>query len=418
MKTLNRWIYAIAGVLVLLLAGLIYAWSVISKVIVSAFPEWSAAQLSFTFTITMTMFCLGCLIAGMLSHKVPAKIYVLLSGFFFLAGFIIASMAYGTPIMLYIGFGILCGLGAGFAYNVVMSTISAWFPDQQGLISGILLMGFGLSSFIIGKIFIAVTPADGSDAWRITFRIFAVIIFAVMCICSFFFVKPETDFIFPKTSSKKEVRPPASEASPDVMIRIPSFWLYYVWVMVVSAAGLALISQASGLASVIGKNVSDSTIATVVGLISIMNGAGRVFFGFLFDKVGFKRTMILDMLIFSASGILLFAALYSHHFALVILGFMAGGFAYGGVASNNSALINDFFGKKSYAINFSILNTNLIFASFASTIAGKLYDISHSYVSTIFMMLLMTIIGFIVFMGIRRPSSEPITRTCCSKDFC
>ena len=60
--------------------------------------------------------------------------------------------------MLYLGFGVLCGLGAGFAYNAVMSTMSAWFPDKQGLISGILLMGFGLSAFIVGKIFCRSNP--------------------------------------------------------------------------------------------------------------------------------------------------------------------------------------------------------------------------------------------------------------------
>ena len=197
MKSLNRWVYAIIGVIVLLLAGLVYAWSVMSKAISASRPDWSAAQLSLTFTMVMAFFCIGCLIAGILAKKVSPKIYIIISGVLFLVGFLVASMTGTSPAMLYLGFGILCGLGAGFAYNAVMSTMSSWFPDKQGLISGILLMGFGLSSFIIGKVYAAVTPSDGSDAWKMTFRILAIIIFIVMFICSFFFVKPGEDFTPP-----------------------------------------------------------------------------------------------------------------------------------------------------------------------------------------------------------------------------
>ena len=140
MKNLNRWVYAIIGVITLLLAGLVYAWSVMSKSIGASRPDWTAAQLSMTFTMVMAFFCIGCLIAGMMAKKVSPKIYIILSGILFLAGFMLASTTGASPATLYLGFGILCGLGAGFAYNAVMSTMSLWFPDKQGLISGILLI--------------------------------------------------------------------------------------------------------------------------------------------------------------------------------------------------------------------------------------------------------------------------------------
>ena len=152
MKQLNRWVYAIVGIIVLLLVGMVYAWSVMSKSIAVAFPEWTMGQLSLTFTITMAMFCVGCLLAGILAKKVKSRIYIILAAVLLLCGFLLTSVTTSLP-MLYLGFGVLCGMGAGFSYNAVMSTMSAWFPDKQGLISGILLMGFGLSSFIIGKIF-------------------------------------------------------------------------------------------------------------------------------------------------------------------------------------------------------------------------------------------------------------------------
>ena len=406
MKKLNRWVYAVVGVIVLLMAGLVYAWSVMSKSIGASRPDWTKAQLSLTFTLVMAFFCVGCLLAGIFAKKVSPKIYVLLSGVLFLVGFLIAGMTGTSPAMLYVGFGVLCGLGAGFAYNAVMSTMSAWFPDKQGLISGILLMGFGLSAFIVGKVFAAVTPTDGSDAWQSTFKVLGIIIGIVMVICSFFFVKPGADFKPPVAAKKKETREPACDINTGAMVKKPAFWLYYIWAILISAAGLALVAQATGIATQVGTTVSDGSIATVVGLISICNGLGRVVFGALFDKKGYKLTMILDMIVFVVACAILILALVSGQFAFIVIGFIVGGFAYGGVTPTNSAIISDFFGRTYYSLNFSLINTNLLIASFASTVAGKLYDASGSYMSTIYMMLGVTIVGFLVFLCIRRPAKE------------
>lgn len=407
MKKLNRWVYAVVGVITLLLAGLVYAWSVMSKSIAASRPDWSAAQVSMTFTMVMAFFCIGCLIAGILAKKVSPKIYIILSGVLFFVGFMVAAMTGASPALLYLGYGVLCGLGAGFAYNAVMSTMSAWFPDKQGLISGILLMGFGLSAFIIGKVFAAVTPSTGGEEWKATFRVLGIMILVVMVICSFFFVRPDADFVPPTSGKKKEVREPALDINSAQMVKKPAFWLYYIWAILVSAAGLVLVSQASGIAvQVGGTSVSDGTIATVVGLISILNGIGRVIFGGMFDKKGYKMTMIVDMIIFIVAGLVLILALTTGQFLFIVLGFVVGGFAYGGVTPTNSAIISDFFGRTYYPMNFSLINTNLLIASFASTIAGKLYDATQSYMSAIFMLIGVTVVGFIVFLGIRRPKAK------------
>lgn len=404
MKSLNRWVYAVVGVIVLLMAGLVYAWSVMGGVINRELGI-EQAPLSLTFTIVMAMFCVGCLLAGIWAKKVSPKLYVLLAAVLFLIGFLIASMTTGVAL-LYVGFGILAGLGSGFAYNAVMSTMSQWFPDKQGLISGILLMGFGLSSFIVGKLFVAVTPAEDPTAWRTTFRVMAIVIFVILVVCSFFFVKPGPDFVPPAAANKKVTREPALDINSGAMVKQPSFWLYYIWAIVISAAGLALVSQANGIATQVGAEVDPGTIATVVGLISIFNGIGRVIFGGLFDKKGYKPTMILDMIVFIVAGLILILALNSGNFLFIVIGFIVGGFAYGGVTPTNSAIISDFFGRTNYPMNFSLINTNLIIASFASTVAGKLYDASGSYMSTIFMIIGVTVVGFIVFLGIRRPQAK------------
>ena len=201
MKHLNRWVYAIVGVIVLLFAGLVYAWSVLSTPIAAEFADWSKAQLSMTFTIVMIMFCIGSLLCGLLTGKLSAKMAVRIGAVLFLLGFFLASRTQSLA-MLYIGFGVLCGLSSGLCYNAVMSTMVRWFPDRPGLISGVLLMGFGGGSFIIGKLYQAWTPVE-IGGWRASFLVMGIIIFVVLAICSFFFVAPGADFVAPAAKNNK-----------------------------------------------------------------------------------------------------------------------------------------------------------------------------------------------------------------------
>lgn len=234
--------------------------------------------------------------------------------------------------MLYIGFGVICGFASGFSYNAVLATVGKWFPDKQGLISGILLMGFGISSFLIGKLYQVCTP-DAIGAWRRSFIVLGVVSAVVMAICGFFLEKPGKDFAPPAAASvkKKYVNPVAMEAGTGEMLKKPAFWLYYLWAILLSAAGLALVSQASAIAKEVGPTVSIGTITTVVGLISIFNGIGRVILGGLFDKVGRSGTMQTVNVLFVVTGIVLIAALKMQSFPVLVAGFIIGGLAYGGV---------------------------------------------------------------------------------------
>lgn len=349
----QRWLTAAAGFLILLTAGLVYAWSVISRSIRASYPDWTAAQLSVTFTLTMCFFCIGAMAAGFLSKKLKPRIFILLSGVIFLAGFLITGEA-RTPAILYIGFGILCGAGAGFAYTAVMGSVCAWFPDRQGLISGILLMGFGLSSFLFGKLFAAAAPADGGEAWRTAFRFLGFAICLLMILLSGFIKYPKPEDIEGYQSGAISARKPAMEADTHRMLKTSSFWLYYLWAVLLSAAGLALVSQAGGIAAEADPGISDSTAATMVGLLSIFNGVGRVLFGMLFDRRGYRASIATDLVLYAGACIAVLLALRLRSFALLTAGFILGGLAYGGVTPTNSALISDFLEEKTMHRTFPL----------------------------------------------------------------
>ena len=399
MKHLNRWVYAIVGVIVLLFAGLVYAWSVLSTPIAAEFADWSKAQLSMTFTIVMIMFCIGSLLCGLLSGKLSAKMSVRIGAVLFLLGFFLASRTQSLA-MLYIGFGVLCGLSSGLCYNAVMSTMVRWFPDRPGLISGVLLMGFGGGSFIIGKLYQAWTPVE-IGGWRTSFLVMGIIIFVVLAICSFFFVAPGADFVAPAAKNgKAAVRAAGREYKPLEMLKKPSFWLYYVWAIALSAAGLALISQASGVVWEASASQTAGAVATIVGLISICNALGRVLFGGMYDKYGRSLSMQLVNILFIITSGVLILALTAKSVVVVIIGFILGGLAYSGITPTNSAFCRSYFGPANYPVNFSLINSNLIFASFGSTVSGALFDASGSYNATFFLIIGLAVVGILCSLAI------------------
>ena len=399
MKHLNRWVYAIVGVIVLLFAGLVYAWSVLSTPIAAEFADWSKAQLSMTFTIVMIMFCIGSLLCGLLSGKLSAKMSVRIGAVLFLLGFFLASRTQSLA-MLYIGFGVLCGLSSGLCYNAVMSTMVRWFPDRPGLISGVLLMGFGGGSFIIGKLYQAWTPVE-IGGWRASFLVMGIIIFVVLAICSFFFVAPGADFVAPAAkNSKAAVKIAGKEYKPLEMLKKPSFWLYYVWAIALSAAGLALISQASSVVWEASASQTAGAVATIVGLISICNALGRVLFGGMYDKYGRSLSMQLVNILFIITSGVLILALTAKSVVVVIIGFILGGLAYSGVTPTNSAFCRAYFGPANYPVNFSLINSNLIFASFGSTVSGALFDASGSYNATFFLIIGLAVVGILCSLAI------------------
>ena len=135
-------------------------------------------------------------------------------------------------------------------------------------------------------------------------------------------------------------------------------------------------------------------------MISVFNGIGRVIMGGMFDRFGRSATMQTVNILFLLTGVILITALKTNSFALIIIGFICAGLSYGGVTPTNSAFVSAYFGMKHYPLNLSMVNTNLIFASFGSTIAGALYDATQSYMSSYLLILAMAFLGIFVSFAI------------------
>jgi OFA family oxalate/formate antiporter-like MFS transporter len=144
-----RWVELVLGTIILLVLGSLYAWSTYRGTLVSEFG-WSISSAQLTFSISMMTFCLGGLASGIISGKTGPRIPMIISALLMFAGLFISSHI-SSLAGLYIAYGVLYGFGVGLGYNAIMGTIVKWFPDKTGLASGVLLMGFGISSLVVGK---------------------------------------------------------------------------------------------------------------------------------------------------------------------------------------------------------------------------------------------------------------------------
>lgn len=353
-----RWIYLAVSVLLLLCLGLIYAWSVFRVPLEQEFG-WAKSDSSLTFSISMMMFCLGGLASGILTAKKGVRLTLILCAVFLTAGFILASRVEALW-ELYLTYGVLAGFGSGLGYNAAISTSVRWFPDKQGLVSGIALMGFGFGAMILGTLGASLITLLG---WRLTFFLFGAAFAVVILAAAAVLRPPQHDFLTALSGTLKKDTRSLEEINWRQMLHRRNFWLYFFWAILLSAAGLAVINISTAYAAdFLGGDLTRA--AAVAGIVSVANGIGRVGFGQLFDSKGYRTTMLSVCFVYLLAAAALLVSDASHSLSILAAAFVLIGLAYGGVTPTNSAYTAFFFGKKNYGLNFSITNLNLIPASY------------------------------------------------------
>ena len=190
-----RWAYLVTGVIAMLFAGVIYAWSILKAPFSNEFG-WNANQLALNFTLTMCCFCLGGLLGSMLSKRLGFRVALFVAAVLGCAGFLLTStLTGGSVALLYVFYAVLAGLGIGVAYNVTISTVSRWFPDKKGLCSGCLMMGFGASALVLGNL------ANGmfaSAGWRTTYLVLGVALGVIIAAAALILRAPGADTVLPE----------------------------------------------------------------------------------------------------------------------------------------------------------------------------------------------------------------------------
>lgn len=393
----------IVGVCAMLFSGVLYAWSILKVPLKENFG-WSDSNLTLNFTLTMCFFCIGAFLGGILIKKLGTKLSIILSGISVGAGFVLTAFLDGSSVfLLYVTYAFLAGSGIGISYNVVISTVSSWFPDKKGFCSGCLMMGFGASTLILGNL-IDTFFKNENIGWRETYIIVGVSIATVLIISGILLKRPPFDMVFPEAKAKKNSVKEDFEVKDyktSQMIRRFTYWRAFLYLVFLTAVGNSVISFARDLVLSVGASATLAT--TLVGVLAVFNGLGRILTGAIFDNMGRKRTMLMaNIITILAAGITLLSVCISS-LPLCILGLCLTGLSYGSCPTMVSAFTSAFYGTRYFPQNFSITNSNLIGAALIANLSGNLLASTGSYIAPFCVLLGLSLVALLLNFTIKKP---------------
>ena len=401
----ERWGRLILGSVVLLFVGIIYVWAILKSPLQNELG-WAAGELSLNYTITIISFSLGGFIAGLVAKKVSIRIRLIISAVLLFGGFFIASQLTGDNIfLLYLSYGVMSGAGVGATYLTVIGATNAWFPDKRGLASGILMMSFALTTLILGNLADAGIKSD-AIGWRTTYIILAISLGVVVMVAAFIVAMPKPGTIFPP--AKAVVKKAAAAADPNAepprdytsaeVIKRASFWKPFIFCALLAAVGSAAIA----LVADIFKELGVASPATLIGIVALCNGLGRLTSGWLFDNIGVRATQYVTSAVAIAGPACVALAVVTNSLPIGILGVSLCYFSYGFAPTTSSVFASTFYGMKNFPQNFSMLNLFLIPAPFAATMGGMMYGSTNSFLIPFLILAGAQVVGFVLNLTIRK----------------
>ncbi len=341
----------LAGFCINLCLGILYAWSIFNKALVSDLG-WSASDASQPYAIATITFSICLLIAGILQDRMGPRTILLLGTSLTGLGMIGSSFA-SSVIMLNITFGVVTGAGIGFGYACLSPSAMKWFhSSKKGLVNGLIAAGFGLAALYLAPLTSTLISSFGINS---SFMIlgFGVLIITVPLACTI--NNPPKGFI-PEAPKVKAGKVSDAKELIDItwknMLKTPQF--YSLWIMYAFAAsvGLMIIGNITNIASV---QASLPNAVYLASILAVFNSGGRVAAGLLSDKIGGIRTLLLAFIL-QAINMVLFST-FTSEFTLII-GTAIAAVGYGTLLAVFPSITAEYYGLKNYGTNYGVLYTS------------------------------------------------------------
>jgi OFA family oxalate/formate antiporter-like MFS transporter len=344
------WLVVFAGLGINLALGVLYTWSMFKADIGKNFG-WKADQLNDPYALCCLVFAFAMILAGRCQDRFGPRVTASMGGILVGAGLVLISTTNNYAVWL-LGFGVLVGLGMGFGYSSATPPALKWFPPAKtGVIAGLVVAGFGLAPVYLAPTSQYLLAHFGIEKSMLIFGIAFVII---VCGLAQLLKNPPAGFVAaPKSSAGAAAA--VFNASPTEMLRSPMFYLLWAIYCVGAGAGLMVIGSVSGMAK---KSMGEHAFIAVA-VMAIGNAGGRIIAGILSDKIGRRWTLLLVLLI---QAVLMFVAIPMTATkdiapALIVLLATMIGFNYGANLALFPSFAKDFWGLKSFGINYGVLFT-------------------------------------------------------------
>ena len=334
----NRWFIALAAIGLHISIGSVYAWSVLTRPIM-ADMGFTLSQTTWTFSLAILMLGLSAGFLGSFAEKIGPKKSGLLAMLFWVTGLL--GTAYALSIhnltLLYLFYGIIGGIGLGIGYITPVSTLVKYFPNRPGFATGLAIMGFGFSSLIAGPLMQYLVAQVGLVD---TFIILGVIYLVIMGASSLYLKAPQPKHPTRTSKDRSTMYVHTHGMLANDAMKTWQFgalwWVFFINI----TCGIGLLSLASPMAQeAIG--MTPTAAASLVGIIGIFNGGGRIAWSTISDYLGRAQTYILFFIIEIVAFYLLAQTNSALTFQILILLIIT---CYGGGFSCMPAYLADLYG--------------------------------------------------------------------------
>lgn len=371
------WIVTLAGLGINLALGVLYSWSIIAKALTADWG-WSAGQSSLPYATAVGTFALSMVFAGRAQDRFGPKLIASIGGVLTGLGLIVASFASsGSALPMIVGFGLLGGAGIGLGYASATPAAVKWFPAQRkGLITGLVVSGFGLASVYIAPLTTALIHSMGiATTLRVLGGVFLVAIVALAQLLT----NPPAGYVpamnIAEVKKSATARPARKDLDWRDMVRTRQFVLLWIMYAFSAFAGLMIIGHMAKIA--VAQLPGIDLGFGLVAVLAIGNASGRVVAGTAADKFGETRTMFV---VFVMQAIMMGAISFANTPLSLIPVAAAVGFCYGANLALFPSATAGFFGTKNLGVNYGLVFTAWgVGGVFGSMTAGTIVDSTGSY---------------------------------------
>ena len=391
------WFVTLAALSINLVLGVLYAWGVMAKALVTQW-HWTKTQAALPFTVSTGAFALTMIFAGRMQDKIGPRFIAMFGGLMLGLG-LIASAFTESPLVMLIKFGGIGGIGIGLGYSATTPPCIKWFPPaKKGVITGLVVSGVGLAAVYISPLTQYLLGPDNNISH--TFLVLGIGTIIVVGLLSQFLTNPPAGYQPAPAAGVASAKATAPGRNLDwhEMLRTPQFYQLWFMFILAAAAGLMIIAHAA----IIAKEQAGLKWGFMpIVLLAIFNTTGRITSGFLSDRIGRTRTMILAFLL-QAVNMFLFAQYTTP--ALLLFGASFTGLCYGTIFTLMPATTADFYGVRNLGVNYGLLFTGFGVAGVLGPIlGGRIRDVSGSYTTSYTISAVLLLVAAVLACTTRAP---------------
>lgn len=395
------WIVVSAALGINLILGALYAWSVVGGALKKAPFNWTQTQANLPFAVATAVFAVTMIFAGRVQDKLGPRAITILGGLMLGGGMIISAFT-TTPLFMCLTFGVIGGMGIGFGYAATTPASMKWFhPSRKGLITGIVVSGIALASVYMAPLTrYLLTTLNSLQTTLITLGVGTAIVVPLL---SLLMINPPAGYVPAQPKVSPSRRKQSALVHPDRdwrhVLTTPQFILLWITFILAATPGLMILVNAVNIAKLVNPakvgpvfGALDSFFKTFPALakfipldagvimvmaLGIFNMVGRIFSGFVSDRIGRTNTMLLAFLL-QAMNMYYFAQYAT--FSQLVFGAAFTGICYGAIFTLMPAAMADFFGMKNLGVNYGLLFTAFgVAGATGSLLGGQVADLLGSY---------------------------------------